>query len=116
MTGPEHYQRAEELLSAGRGEGERADRAANRIAEAQVHATLALAAATALAQSDDVEAHRAWQRAAGEQPTVKDPREEWEEWERNRLPETRSRGPSWRPQPMSADEYRRRQIDPDTDM
>lgn len=39
MTGAEHYQRAESLLEAG------------YTAEAQVHATLALAAATVLAAS-----------------------------------------------------------------
>jgi hypothetical protein len=53
-----------------------------RVAEAQVHAMLALAAATALAQSADGEAQSAWQHAAGEQPTptAKDPREQLEEW------------------------------------
>ena len=40
MTGPEHYRKAESLLR----KGDTLD-----IAEAQVHATLALAAATALA-------------------------------------------------------------------
>jgi hypothetical protein len=39
MTGPEHYQKAEELIRRGEP---------HHIAEAQVHATLAQAAATAL--------------------------------------------------------------------
>ncbi|MFJ1782449.1 hypothetical protein ACIOKA_37720 [Streptomyces anulatus] len=53
MTGPEHYRKAEEILSGL--EDARADtsrrivpeRATARLAEAQVHATLALAAVTA---------------------------------------------------------------------
>lgn len=48
MTGPEHYRRAEQLLDAGRT-SEDAETAANRIAQAQVHATLAFVAATAWA-------------------------------------------------------------------
>jgi hypothetical protein len=50
VTGPEHYREAEELLGtlAGRGhEGEPDE--LSTMADAQVHATLALAAATALA-------------------------------------------------------------------
>ncbi|OLT36737.1 hypothetical protein BJF79_30670 [Actinomadura sp. CNU-125] len=46
MTGPEHYQRAEELLD--RSDGDDPETAAVRVAQAQVHATLALAAATAM--------------------------------------------------------------------
>jgi hypothetical protein len=54
MTGPEHYRRAENILDdLRRSECRMSDRpskdAVNRwLAEAQVHATLALAAATAL--------------------------------------------------------------------
>lgn len=51
MTGPEHYREAERLLADARHEG--ADGVAyvrpENIAAAQVHATLALAAATAVA-------------------------------------------------------------------
>jgi len=80
MTGPEHYREAERLLDA------RARNRRNRpsfapapgspgrtaqtapagegvMAEAQVHATLALAAATALAS--DAPDLRAWREAAG---------------------------------------------------
>jgi len=51
MTGPEHYRRAEELAAKadeylGQGEGQAS--AAVWAAVAQIHATLAVAAATAL--------------------------------------------------------------------
>jgi hypothetical protein len=51
MTGPDHYRAAEELLDSlyGRGRDEMTVESASIAAEAQVHATLALAAATALA-------------------------------------------------------------------
>ncbi|QFP97019.1 hypothetical protein SEA_SUERTE_48 [Gordonia phage Suerte] len=50
MTGAEHYQHAEYLLSGdGADPFANAHENAGRIAAAQVHATLALAAATALA-------------------------------------------------------------------
>ena len=82
MTGPEHYLEAERLLA----ELKRArcsvtktvspQTVQNLLAEAQVHATLALAAATALglpaghtenwAAMPDADA-RAWGKAAGEQ-------------------------------------------------
>lgn len=64
MTGPEHYRKAERLL---RNEY-RTDRS---IAEAQVHATLALAAATALSDPTRSAARaplpewNAWKQAAG---------------------------------------------------
>ena len=62
MTGPEHYVLAEKLVTeAGQARGDAArDR---RIAIAQVHATLALSAATALGAGalDAV----AWREAAG---------------------------------------------------
>lgn len=58
MTGPEHYKRAEGLLDqlrrahASMTSTVTAERAAAVMAEAQVHATLALAAATALNDRD----------------------------------------------------------------
>ena len=52
MTGPEHYLEAEQLLGAVEktpdGWGEGAEYARQELAAAQVHATLALAAAAAL--------------------------------------------------------------------
>jgi hypothetical protein len=51
MTGPEHFRRAEELAAKARqylGRGDGQDSAALWATVAQVHATLALAAATAL--------------------------------------------------------------------
>lgn len=47
MTGPEHYREAERLLAEAFDDSETAS-AKEILAEAQVHATLALAAATAL--------------------------------------------------------------------
>lgn len=85
MSGPEHYRRAEELLNALR----RAECSMSRrpdqdtlvriLAEAQVHATLAMAAATALsspvAGEDDSSPvgmdpldRNAWELVAGEMP------------------------------------------------
>ena len=64
MAGPEHYLRAEELLSGTT----RPD--PGNIATAQVHATLAIAAATAL--SSDFTSHAetgAWHQAAGTSTT-----------------------------------------------
>lgn len=64
MTGPEHYREAERILR----DEYRTDRC---VAEAQVHATLALAAATALidptrsAPRSTIHDWAAWQRAAG---------------------------------------------------
>lgn len=67
-TGPEHYREAERLLR----DEYRTDRS---VTEAQVHATLALAAATAMgaAVEDDiagltVEERDAWYKAAGTKP------------------------------------------------
>ena len=58
VTGPEHYRRAEELLARdGRLTGE-------VLATAQVHATLALATATALVGGGRIEAD-AWREVAG---------------------------------------------------
>lgn len=65
MTGPEHYQKAIAILDAVAQTKTTAD----AIAAAQVHATLALAAATALYDADlasgaDVE-YQAWRAVAG---------------------------------------------------
>ncbi|GAB2731486.1 hypothetical protein [Streptomyces bullii] len=83
MTGPEHYREAERLL-AGRTfpadpelriEERHRPPTAEEIAAAQVHATLALAAATAMGApvEDDlagftIEDRDAWYKAAGEKP------------------------------------------------
>jgi hypothetical protein len=64
MTGPQHYLRAEEPLSGTTHPDP------GNIATAQVHATLAVAAATAL--SSDVRSHAetdAWRQAAGTSTT-----------------------------------------------
>ncbi|MET9704892.1 hypothetical protein [Streptomyces griseus] len=53
MTGPEHYREAERLLKDEY-------RTAQSIADAQVHATLALAAATALPPGVNSPARGAW--------------------------------------------------------
>jgi hypothetical protein len=66
MTGPEHYLRAEELLSGLTT----THPDPGNIATAQVHATLALVAATAL--SSDFGSHAetdAWRQAAGTSTT-----------------------------------------------
>lgn len=70
MTGPEHYQEAERLIrvltvAAGGGRVISAAINPNVAAVAQVHATLALAAATALTDPTHLDT-RAWARAAGE--------------------------------------------------
>jgi hypothetical protein len=60
MTGPDHYRLAEELLIDARRAQEENDAArARRLAIAQVHATLALAAATAIGED------RGWNDVAG---------------------------------------------------
>ncbi len=75
MTGPEHYQKAERLLreagEASNPDGEMSDAEvvqfiASTMAAAQVHATLALAAATALSNSCDLPSPdwRAWYAVA----------------------------------------------------
>ena len=51
MTGPEHYREAEQLLNEADDDSTIVP--ADLIAQAQVHATLALAAATALVAGDD---------------------------------------------------------------
>jgi hypothetical protein len=70
MTGPEHYRKAQQLAAEADkhlGQGEGQDTAAAWAAAAQVHATLALAAATALAPSGAD--HQAWIKAAGPEPS-----------------------------------------------
>ncbi len=76
MTGPEHYQEAERLLATAYEdnlttyEGEN-PAAARQIAEAQVHAALALAAASALGNTHSgampAADYEAWRAAAGEE-------------------------------------------------
>jgi hypothetical protein len=73
MTGPEHYRTAEDLLStADEYDRDGAPATANaRRAEAQVHAMLAMAAATALNDNDPTGDgmprldYREWLRTAG---------------------------------------------------
>jgi hypothetical protein len=72
MTGPEHFTRSEQLLREVRDGHQEGTDVAAILTAAQVHATLALAAATALATPDRSSAPRnatnewsAWQRAAG---------------------------------------------------
>jgi len=63
MSGPEHYHAAELLLAEAREQPGEAS--ARSMAAAQVHATLALSAATALHGVSD---HRHWFEATGTQP------------------------------------------------
>ncbi|MFF1756174.1 hypothetical protein [Streptomyces sp. NPDC058266] len=84
MTGPEHYREAERLAGMAHHftYGDGADPVAGHAlaAEAQVHATLALAAATAMAAPVDGESDsglpvldcQAWYRVAGVKPAPKD--------------------------------------------
>jgi hypothetical protein len=70
MTGPEHYQAAERVFDGLYDEATPEGRAHDMkiLAEAQVHATLALVAATALRTGDGSmpsSEHGAWHRAAG---------------------------------------------------
>jgi hypothetical protein len=69
MTGPEHYREAERLLAAGEYD-ESGDEAlhARDVAAAQVHATLALAAATALDPLAVTAELSAWGDVAGTKP------------------------------------------------
>ena len=62
MTGPEHYAEAEKLLADPNYGEPRGIRRSETVATAQVHATLALAAATALGAGLD---ERAWREATG---------------------------------------------------
>ncbi|MFE1849925.1 hypothetical protein [Streptomyces sp. NPDC059489] len=73
MTGPEHYTRAEQLLREVRDGHQEGSDVAAILTAAQVHATLALAAATAMGAPVDGEADsglppqdaKAWNKAAG---------------------------------------------------
>ncbi|MGW7247752.1 hypothetical protein [Streptomyces decoyicus] len=72
MTGPEHYREAERLLKDSKtrhGALVIEEGTAEVVAAAQAHATLALAAATALVdetpRSDSFDTYRAWQDVAG---------------------------------------------------
>jgi hypothetical protein len=75
MTGPEHYIRAEQLLREVRDGHQEGTDVAAIIAAAQVHATLAQAAATALYTQEDGEGggqpmhdYNAWMKAASAHP------------------------------------------------
>jgi len=65
MTGPEHYAKAEELLGKAEQfvQADKPLAATSSVQQAQVHATLALAAATALRGIDSEEP--AWIGTAG---------------------------------------------------
>ena len=103
MTGPEHYRKAEALLN-DRSTYENVERASVRIAAAQVHATLALAAATAGA-------------SPGWQPTINGP---------PRSARPKPQQPAQTPSPSGygytslrkerAEQRRRQGLDTDTDM
>ncbi|MGW1015639.1 hypothetical protein [Streptomyces niveus] len=73
MTGPEHYGEAERRLLMAWEEGRDPESVRHLLAEAQVHATLALAAATALSEPSrsapraTVPEWHAWHAAAGVQ-------------------------------------------------
>jgi hypothetical protein len=76
MTGPEHYKHAEALLDLASDEDFGTEAERSRHAAARVHATLALAAATALGryipEAGFTEAdRRAWYVAASEGPGEK---------------------------------------------
>ena len=85
MTGPDHYREAERLLAEAReavapkrsayplepGEPTSAERYERAMTEAQIHATLALAAATAIGASGTE--GRAWTDAAGTKPRTSAP-------------------------------------------
>lgn len=66
MTGPEHYKRAESLLNAiNDGGRQNKDLLMVWAAEAQVHATLALAAATAAHQANIYDGDESHSRTRG---------------------------------------------------
>jgi hypothetical protein len=79
MTGPEHYTRAEQLLREVRDGHQEGTDVAAILSAAQVHATLALAAATAMGAPVDGEGDsglpprdcKAWYDAAGVKPQPK---------------------------------------------
>jgi hypothetical protein len=69
MTGPEHYREAERLIGSG-GPPLELEMLTLDVAVAQVHATIALAAATALIdekpRGGSFDAWREWEKVAGE--------------------------------------------------
>lgn len=69
MTGPSHYERAEELLDrledCENGQGAQCPSCGMDLAEAQVHATLALAAATAIRVPGNGYVSADWMSVAG---------------------------------------------------
>ena len=79
MTGPEHYREAERRLLMAWEEDRVSEDVAHLVAEAQVHATLALAAATAMGAPVDQEPDtgmppadvKAWCEVAGVKPQPK---------------------------------------------
>jgi len=79
VTGPEHYEEAERCLLGDSCEygcpHSGCEHEMRMIARAQAHATLALAAATALHDASDVATRdwSAWYRAAGTKPHKDDP-------------------------------------------
>jgi hypothetical protein len=74
MTGPEHYTSAEQWLYKAQNEDARGglETAESCAAIAQVHATLALAAATALGTDQPQRDRVAWYAAAGAKPPKDD--------------------------------------------
>ncbi|MFE0027086.1 hypothetical protein [Amycolatopsis sp. NPDC059021] len=66
MTGPEHYSEAEDHLETA-VEEDGSEQARYHLAAAQVHATLALAAATASAGRMGNRTSTAWDKATGVQ-------------------------------------------------
>lgn len=75
MTGPQHYLEAERLLKSAAKNFLSTGKAGSALEAAQVHATLALAAATALSSPVDgeiagltVEQYDAWFKATGPRP------------------------------------------------
>jgi hypothetical protein len=67
MTGTEHYREAEAVLDnlRRRREPPSHEHIDNLLAEAQVHATLALAASLGLSANLPLPDHQAWQQVAG---------------------------------------------------
>ncbi len=69
MTGPEHYRLAERLLDKAADQIMDSGTERSLLARARVHATLALAAATAIPQAGQMPVLdcEAWERVAGEE-------------------------------------------------
>ena len=68
MTGPEHYAEAEKLLADPNYGEPKGIARSETVAAAQVHATLALVAATALGAAHPLDT-QAWRNAAGTKAT-----------------------------------------------